>query len=221
MSEPGGPSPAPALGRGLRAVLFDLDGTLIAVDRQAAAARSGLLRRAVKRAWLWAETPVNYLLAWSERLGVDTDVVFQADRFRRLRGIGTSRQSRLAPGAAELLLSLRGRYRLAVVTSRARRAAAGLLAAHGLADLFEVVTTRQDTWLLKPTGSPVRRTARLLGVAPEACLMVGDTAWDIRAGRSAGARTVGVLSGLGSEAQLRRARADLVLRDVSELGAWL
>jgi phosphoglycolate phosphatase-like HAD superfamily hydrolase len=50
-----------------------------------------------------------------------------------------------------------------------------------------------------------------MGVLPEECLMIGDTTVDIRAGRSAGAQTVGVLCGFGSEDELQRAGADLIL----------
>jgi phosphoglycolate phosphatase-like HAD superfamily hydrolase len=50
-----------------------------------------------------------------------------------------------------------------------------------------------------------------MGVDPGACLMIGDTSFDIRAGRAAGAQTVGVLCGFGQEAELHRQGADLIL----------
>ena len=53
--------------------------------------------------------------------------------------------------------------------------------------------------------------AQQMQVKPEECLMVGDTTVDIRAGKSAGAQTVGVLCGFGTERELRRAGADLNL----------
>ena len=54
-------------------------------------------------------------------------------------------------------------------------------------------------------------------MAPEACLMVGDTTVDIRAGRAAGAQTVGVLCGFGEADELRKHGADLILPFPSEL----
>ena len=51
--------------------------------------------------------------------------------------------------------------------------------------------------------------------------MIGDTTVDIRAGRAAGAQTVGVLCGFGSERELRRAGADLILASTAELGEML
>jgi phosphoglycolate phosphatase len=47
--------------------------------------------------------------------------------------------------------------------------------------------------------------------------MVGDTTVDIRAGRAAGAQTVGVLCGFGEEAELRRQGADLILPSTADL----
>ena len=56
-----------------------------------------------------------------------------------------------------------------------------------------------------------------MGLAPEHILMTGDTTVDIRAGKAAGAQTVGVLCGFGDEAELRRAGADVILQTTTEL----
>jgi phosphoglycolate phosphatase len=61
------------------------------------------------------------------------------------------------------------------------------------------------------------RAAQEKGIASENCLMVGDTTVDIRAGKAAGAQTVGVLCGFGTEKELRRAGADLILNHTYEL----
>ena len=62
---------------------------------------------------------------------------------------------------------------------------------------------------------PILFVARQMGVSPEACLMIGDTTVDMRAGRAAGAITVGVLCGFGQEVELLRAGADLILPTTS------
>jgi phosphoglycolate phosphatase-like HAD superfamily hydrolase len=51
----------------------------------------------------------------------------------------------------------------------------------------------------------------------EACLMVGDTTVDIRAGKAAGVQTVGVLCGFGEEKELREQGADMILATTPEL----
>jgi phosphoglycolate phosphatase len=51
--------------------------------------------------------------------------------------------------------------------------------------------------------------------------MIGDTTIDIRTGLAAGAQTIGVLCGFGTEAELRRTGAGLILRTTSDLLAVL
>jgi len=68
---------------------------------------------------------------------------------------------------------------------------------------------------------PVIEAARALGVAPEDCLMVGDTRADILAGRRAGAQTVGVLCGFGEREDLEACGADAILASTAEVGRLL
>jgi phosphoglycolate phosphatase len=60
-----------------------------------------------------------------------------------------------------------------------------------------------------------------MGVDPQACLMVGDTTVDIRAGRAAGAQTIGVLCGFGTQRELERAGADLIVSSTADLAEIL
>ena len=48
-------------------------------------------------------------------------------------------------------------------------------------------------------------------------LMVGDTTVDVKTGRRAGAQTLGVLCGFGTEKELIRAGADLILASTADL----
>ena len=213
----------------VRAILFDLDGTLLSTSKQAPGEMRGSLAflrflvpggdvpRFLRHLWMATEAPSNYLLASIERLGVNSDLLGLVDRVRRLKGLGTKDRSQLLPGTAEMLAALKPRYGLALVTGRSRRAAAHFLQEYKLSDFFGVVTTRQDTWLLKPHPAPIRRTARLLGLPSGACLMVGDTPMDMRAAKSAGAVAVGVLSGFSELGELRQAGADFVLERAADL----
>jgi phosphoglycolate phosphatase-like HAD superfamily hydrolase len=74
---------------------------------------------------------------------------------------------------------------------------------------------------MKPHPEPLLFAAREMGVQPEECLMIGDTTIDIRTGKSAGAQTVGVLCGFGTERELVAAGAGLVLPTTSDLLAFL
>ncbi len=217
----------------VQAVLFDLDGTLIDTDDvlvDMLTERFGFLlpivpdhdaKRFFRRLVMWSEGPTNYGIALLDRLGLDATLLGLTNRLRKMKGIGTSHQFRLVEGAVSTVRSLAGKYRLAAVTTRAPREANAFVEQAGLRTVLEVVTTRLDTWRLKPHPAPIIRTADLLGLPPRNCLMVGDMDTDILAAKRAGAQAAGVLSGFGDEAELRNAGADLIVGSVVGLKEWL
>ncbi len=205
----------------VEAILFDLDGTLMALRGGERGGRlaewlAALLpeeeaRRLVRRLFVVTETPSNYVLAVLDRVGLDSWLRPLADWGRRAKGIGTL--DTLAPieGVPELIARLAPHYRLGVLTNRARRETYTFLERYGLRTFFGAVTTRQDTWRFKPHPQAVRRTAALLGIAPERALVVGDMPVDMLAARRAGAQGVGVLTGFATEEELWSAGACAVV----------
>jgi len=208
---------------GVRAVLLDLDGTLIETDNRWASVMAQKLEfvkrlfpkadsEALGRSLVMAiETPVNYVMLLCEHLGLGSSFFGLADRLRRSKGLATSERSALVPGTEKLLNALRTRYALAVVTTRARPEAYAFIEQASLSAYFRAVVTRQDVWRIKPHPAPVNKGAELLSVMPSQCIMVGDTTMDVRAARRAGAFAVGVTSGFGTRDELERAGAHLVL----------
>lgn len=124
-------------------------------------------------------------------------------------------------GVEAMLKGLYGRYPLAVVSARPRRSTMKFIDGQGLAHYFQAIATGQTTRYTKPFPDPIYWAAAQMGVKPEHCLMVGDTTVDIRAGRAAGAQTVGVLCGFGDQQELARAGADLILPTTADLTAIL
>lgn len=216
------------------AILFDLDGTLLALrggqKGGALAARLQPLapllpgrnpEQFMRRLWVLSETPTNYVLAVLDRVGLDTWLRPLADRARRAKGIGTLDSLLPIEGAVETVRLLAQHYPLGVLTNRARREAFAFLDQSGLRPHFGAITTRQDLWRFKPHPQAVRRTARLLGVASERILMVGDMPVDMETARRAGAQAVGVLTGFATETELRAAGATIILPSVRDLPAIL
>ena len=213
----------------IEAILFDLDGTLMETDdrwSRTVAEKLAPLKRLFpaldpdllgRGLFLAIETPVNYLLSILEHLGVGTGFFGLADRVRRSKGLATRDGSALIEGSEALLAALSDTYKLAVVTTRGRAEACVFIEQARLARFFSVVITRQEVLRMKPHPEPVRKAAGALGVAPGRCLMVGDTATDVRSARRAGAYAVGVLSGVGARKELERAGAHLILGRASQL----
>jgi len=210
-------------------LLFDLDGTLLDSDDQAVEALVHRLRRlgfdepqrAVRCLVMAMEAPANAFVTALDMLGLDAFLTGLADRLRRWHGLRTPANFRLVDGADRALHALSGRYRMAVVTTRGRRDAELFLDRFGLTDLFEVVVTRESTWRLKPHPAPILHAVRALGLSARQCVMVGDTAVDMRAARRAGAWAVGVLCGFGERRELEQAGADLILSSPAELPSAL
>jgi HAD superfamily hydrolase (TIGR01549 family) len=215
------------------AILFDLDGTLVETDDKAVellASRLAPFRRILPgrdqdnaaRGFLMAlESPTTRILGLLDRMGLDDDLLNLPDRLRKWRCLHSPSDYSPVVGVVGMLRELHDRYKLAIVTTRSRTEAQEFVDQQGLAEEFDLITGREDTWRIKPHPSPVRHTAEQLGVPVERCLMVGDTTADIAAARSAGARSVGVTCGFGHRDELERAGADLILDTTSELLNWM
>lgn len=217
----------------VEAILFDLDGTLIETDNRWAgklARRLDVLKRVWRKAdtdalgrsvVMFIETPANYAVSIAERLGMGKSFYGLANRIRRSKGIATRDESMLVEGSLDLLETVQEHYKLAVVTTRARPEAYAFVQGAQLARFFPVIITREDVFRMKPNPDPIYKAAARLGVAPERCLMIGDTIMDIRAARRAGAYAVGVLSGFGARRELERAGAHLILDYAAQLLDYL
>ncbi len=205
----------------IRAWLFDLDGTLMDTDNQAVESLACKLRwlgdaraqRVARRAVMFSETPMNSVITLLDVVGLDP-LLFAAQSM--LHGPGEP-TLRIMPGVAPLLHYLAEHAPLAVVSTRARSAAEAFLRQHELTALFRLCATVETTRRLKPHPEPVRYAAGQLGLAPEECVMVGDTTMDVLAARRAGAWAVAVLCGFGEERELRRVGAHLVLPSTADL----
>lgn len=213
----------------IRALCFDVDGTLSDTDDYYVDGFSAWLRhipfvrdpaRIGRRLVMWMESPGNALLGISDTLGLDAGVIALINWMYRLR----RRKSLALPvvnGVPELLSELKDHYPLAIISARDESSASAFLETRGLTQYFDVIITALSAPRTKPYPDPIRLAAREMQVPPESCLMIGDTAVDIRCGKSAGAQTVGVLCGFGEEAELRRQEADLILPTTADLGAVL
>lgn len=209
----------------IRALCFDVDGTLSDTDDLYAGKLTGFLRsvpfvddpeRLARRMVMWAESPGNALLGLTDTIGLDDLVIALINWIYRHRG-SPNRRFLMVPGVDGMLARLHGRYQMAVISARDEQGTLAFLEQFDLMKYFDVVVTALSARHTKPYPDPILLAARKMKVAPEACLMIGDTTVDIWAGKWAGAQTVGVLCGFGEEAELRRRGADWILPSTSDL----
>jgi phosphoglycolate phosphatase len=109
---------------------------------------------------------------------------------------------------------------LCVMTNDAETPARAHLASVQASDLFDFVIGSDSGFGAKPQAAPLLALADKMEIPAAACVMVGDSTHDLRAGRAAGMRAVAVLTGL-AEADELAPLADAVLPDVSHLPPWI
>lgn len=212
----------------IKALCFDVDGTLSDTDDLYARKISGILPRflfpepvhTARRLIMWIESPGNALLGFADRIGIDDEMVAFIDWLYRHR-TNPLKKFMLIPGVDKMLMSLKGHYPMAVVSARDEKSTMRFLDQFDLVKYFDIIVTGLSAPYTKPYPHPILFAAQNMGVKPEECLMIGDTTVDMRAGKSAGAQTVGVLCGFGEEEELRRLGADSILKSTSDLADLL
>jgi phosphoglycolate phosphatase-like HAD superfamily hydrolase len=108
---------------------------------------------------------------------------------------------------------------MAVVSARDEKSTLRFLKQFDLHKYFDPIVTGLSAAHTKPYPDPILLAAQKMGVQPPECLMIGDTTVDIRAGKAAGAQTVGVLCGFGEEPELKQLGADLILKSTADVPA--
>jgi phosphoglycolate phosphatase len=210
------PEPTP-----LRAVVFDLDGTLVdtraAVVDAVAAGVEGVLRRhgidgvhadrAAIEAAMGLPSEAYYRAIVPARLQDLVDEVQTASTRLEVQALERG-EGRLFPGIAALLAELRAAgLRLAVISNAQAPYFHAALRCLGLARTFEHSECHGDL----PPGAPAGKRALLaraltaLRVPASSACMVGDRADDVAAGRELGCRTVGVTWGFADPGELAAA----------------
>ena len=208
----------------LSAVLFDLDDTLI----DSLEARVAALSSAFQGAGLQHLDPKQFfqeirgrqlldaLTELEEREGRELGLV---ERYRQAYWIRRPGLISMYPGIRPLLETLRKRgVKLGVVTQKWRSVeldgrrvgAAEELLELGIADMFSAVVGLEDVTRFKPDPEPVEVALRLLSVAPQEAVMVGDSPADIEAGRAAGCLTCHATWGLPIAGRSADLGADMV-----------
>jgi HAD superfamily hydrolase (TIGR01509 family) len=130
-------------------------------------------------------------------------------------------QIKLIPGTDEILkkIAVTG-IKIGLVTSTpAQRMAVKMipLSNAGVAHLLEVIVTADDVRHKKPSAEPLVQCSQKLGVPLKKCVYVGDTRVDIRAGKAAGMKTVGVLTGFDDYDALINEMPDAIINSIAQL----
>jgi HAD superfamily hydrolase (TIGR01509 family) len=210
-----------------RALLLDIDGTLVDTNEMHVAA------------WRLAFAGFNYRVGHdriADEIGKGGDLLIADVLGRdveRLHGEALRAAHKEAfrlrierngvvffPGVVPLLQALRGHgVRTAIATSSSREDLA-LLEEHlgcSFSSMVDKVATGDDVAVSKPAPHVVEAACTMLGEDPLACALLGDSIHDADAARAAGVAFLGVTSGVVDEAEFRAAGARFVAHDLGHL----
>ena len=127
-------------------------------------------------------------------------------------------QVRPYEGLPEVLLELKKRgVMLAVLSNKPHRQAVEVVEALFGKDLFAMIQGQSRELQRKPSPEGAFYIARKLGVEPSECVYVGDTDTDMKTGTAAGMYTVGVLWGFREKQELIDNHADKIIAEPKEL----
>ncbi|WP_324277763.1 HAD family phosphatase [Blastococcus brunescens] len=189
----------------LRAVLFDMDGTLVETEQywgeamfELAASLGGRMSESARAATVGSTMRRSMAILHADLGLVRTEEELLDDarwveyRTAQLLATGIS----WCPGARELLTEVRAAgLRTALVTTTPRRLADIVLStirADLGADPFDVTVCGDEVPARKPDPAPYRQAMSALGVGPEACVVIEDSESGVAAGLAAGAAVLGV-----------------------------
>jgi len=207
----------------IEAVVFDLDGVLVDSEHVWDGVREELAR---ERGGRWHERAQADMMGmssteWSRYM---RDVIglsespeeINAEVVRRMKA-RYAEHLPLIEGATEAVARLAGSFRLALASSSNRTIIDAVLARAELAELFDVTVSSEEVSRGKPAPDVFLEAARRLGIPPERCAAIEDSANGIRAAHAAGMRLIAIPNRRYPPPAEALALADVILESLTEL----
>ncbi|HKY02867.1 MAG TPA: phosphoglycolate phosphatase [Burkholderiales bacterium] len=215
-----------------RAVLCDLDGTLLdtaqdlanAANRMLADMKLPLRTASEISRYIGKGIPTLVHRSLSGRLDGKADAALYERAlplFENYYAEESGLNTRLYPGVLEGLAHLRAAgIPLACLTNKAERYTLDLLKDMDLASYFDLIVSGDSLPRKKPDPMPVLHACERLGATPDQALMVGDSMNDVEAARAAGVRVIVVPYGYTEGEPVESLCADAVVADLRAAAAY-
>lgn len=216
----------------IRAVLFDLDGTLLHTSLDLAAAANAALAECGYAA-IDASLVEDYvgkgidvlIQRCLKHLGLpESGPVFDKMRvvYMRQYAIFNGQHATPYPGVFAGLNAMRDMgIKLGVCTNKTAVFTDPLLGRAGMSAYFDVVVSGDTAARKKPDAAPILWACKALGTLPEETLMVGDSGNDAGAARAAGAPVLIVPYGYNEGEPVQNIDSDGIVSDLAEVAALL
>jgi len=221
------------MSKKIRAIFFDLDGTLIETVSEIALATNdtlmalgdALVSEDQVRHWIGHGTKELLISALAyvrqvsreriRELDILTDAFKKFDSFYLKRCGG---QSYLYPSVREVLLRFKNSgIKMALITNKESQFTRALMQAHQIEDFFELVICGDTLSTKKPDPMGIKLCMDRLGVAAQESVFVGDSSVDAQTARNANLRVWLMNYGYNMGEPLQNARPDHIALNFNEL----
>lgn len=208
-----------------KAIIFDLDGTLInSLPYHLMAFKDLMLERGfrvpdkdVEKMFGRPSREIFKFLMKKYKFKGNIEDMREERRYHYFKFLGT--RNIIFPGIIKTLVKLRLNYKIAVATGSSY-----VTYSHStdldFRNLFDFTSTINDLKRGKPYPDQLFYVMKHLKVKPQECLIIGDSMYDGIAAKRAGADFIGVTSGYTSAKELRKYEPLIVLKSVNELGKF-
>lgn len=220
--------------REIRAIIFDLDDTLVESTVDYGKFKRQVIDRLVssgepRELYNPGETIVSIVSRYEKRMieqgtqeKTRRERLAELDRIMDRVELERVSDTKAIAGAMRLLTLLRDKgVKIGVLTRGCEEYARGALANTGMLELVDAVECRNSETPAKPNPEAYLKLARELGVRKEQTLFVGDHPIDGQCAANAGVPFVAVESGDVPASDLKAAGCVAVFKDVGAMADWL
>ena len=202
-----------------KAVLFDLDGTILdTFDFIYGAFEFAFKEYGIEPL---SRESIRHLMGGPleevySKMAPECDSILLAESHRKFQSDNLN-LVKLFPDTLDVLEELKRReMKIAAITTRSNRSSIRSLEITGIAKYFDMVISAEDVQNHKPNPEPLFKALEFLSIKSKDAVMIGDTGADIMAGKNAGTITVAALYGFGGET-LIELNPDFAIQDLGAL----
>jgi HAD superfamily hydrolase (TIGR01549 family) len=213
----------------IKAVVFDLDGTLVSfnIDYRAVRAevRSFLMKKGLPGSILSINESIFEMLKKTEIFArnnwkseeASTEIRSKVFAIAERYELEAAKTTSLLPGVSEALKALKKlNLKMGLCTVNGEKSTNYILNRFGLAKFFDEVIPRDRVKYVKPNAEHLEATLKALGVNPDEAMVVGDGVGDMKCARELSAIAVALPSGVSSPKELRDAGANYFIQSITD-----
>ena len=214
----------------IKAVIFDLDGTITAFNLDymtlRSEVRSFLIKTGVPASVLFVNESVFDMLNKTE--------IFMKNNGKSSRTLEKVRNEALAiaerheleaakttcllPNVLETLKILKEMgLKIGLCTVNSEKSASYILKTFGIAGFFDAVIPRNKVKRVKPSGEHLEAVLKALKISPKEALLIGDATRDMECAKELKVMAVGLSTGISTQKELMDAGANYLVTSIADL----